>query len=172
MRDIVSEIGTFYTGLTAAPTISTTQTSPAVALTGYDGAMIYILANTLSSAGTMTPVIQVTNDNGSGSPVTGNWTNVPAADLVLWTSTSATNFAPVKATDANGLPTGNIQPTQLTTTTALNQRVGYIGTSFTSGGTTYNADWIRVVSTVASSWSAPYDVIICLGRPRVMPANV
>lgn len=172
MRDIVSEVGTFYTGLTAAPTISTTQTSPAVALTGYDGAMIYILANTLSSAGTMTPVVQVTNDNGSGSPVTGNWTNVPATDLVLWTSTSATNYAPVKANDSSGLPTGNSQPTVLTTTVALNQRVGYIGTSFTSGGTTYNADWIRVVSTVASSWSAPYDVVICLGRPRVMPANV
>jgi len=172
MRDIVSETGTFYSGLTAAPTINSTQTSAAVALTGYDGVMIYILAATLSSAGTMTPVVQVTNDNGSGSAVSANWTAVPASDLVLWTSTSATNFAPVKATDANGLPTGNIQPTALSSTVALNQRVGYIGTSFTSGGTTYNADWLRVVSTVASSWSAPYDVIICLGRPRIMPASV
>jgi len=172
MRDIVSEVGTFYSGLTAAPTITSTQTSAAAALTGYDGAMIYILATTLSSAGTMTPVIQVTNDNGSGSAVSANWTNVPAADLVLWTSTSATNFAPVKATDANGLQTGNIQPTALSSTVALNQRVGYIGTSFTSAGTTYNADWLRVVSTVASSWSAPYDVIILLGRPRLMPSNV
>ena len=172
MRDIVSEVGTFYTGLSAAPTISTTQTSPAVALTGYDGAMIYILATTLSSAGTMTPVVQVTNDNGSGSAVSANWTNVPATDLVLWTSTSATVFTAVKANDSNGLPTGNSQPTVLTSTVALNQRVGYIGTSFTSGGSTLSADWIRVVSTVASSWSAPYDVIIMLGRPRFMPANV
>lgn len=172
MRDIVSEVGTFFSGLTAAPTITSTQTSAGVALTGYDGAMIYILATTLSSAGTMTPVVQVTNDNGSGSAVSANWTNVPATDLVLWTSTSATNLAPTKANDSSGLPTGNSQPTVLTSTVALNQRVGYIGTSFTSAGTTYNADWIRVVSTVASSWSAPYDVIIMLGRPRIMPANV
>lgn len=173
MRDIVTYTGTFYTGLTALPTINSTQTSAAVALAGYDGAMVYILNSTASSAGTMTPVIQVTNDNGSGSPVSGNWTNVAATDLVTWQATSNTNFTPVKATDANGLPTGEIQPTALSSTVAINQRVGYIGTQFTTGGgTTLQAQWLRVVSTVASSWSAPYDVIILLGRPRLMPANV
>lgn len=173
MRDIVTEYGlTFYTGLTACPTISTTQTSAGVNLVGYDGCAIYILNPTASSAGTMTPVIQVTNDNGSGSPVSGNWTNVPVTDLVTWNATSNTSFTPVKVNDANGLPTGNIQPTVLSSTVAVNQRIGYIGTSFTSGGTTYEADWIRVVSTVASSWSAPYDVIIWPGRSRQIPANV
>ncbi len=172
MRDIVSEIGTFFTGLSACPTIAATQTSPAVALAGYDGAMIYILNPTASSAGTMTPVVQVTNDNGSGVPVAANWTAVPATDLILWQATSNSNYAPVKAIDANGLPTGNLQPAALTSTVAINQRVGYIGSSFVSGGVTYEADWIRVVSTDASSWSAPYDVIICLGRARDLPAAV
>lgn len=158
MRDIVSEIGTFFTGLTAAPTISSTQTSAAVKLSGYDGAMIYILASTLSSAGTMTPVVQYTNDDGTGNPNTGGWTNVPTTDLVLWTATSATNFTPIRV--------GNAQPTVLTTTVALNQRVGYIG------GVAGTSDYIRVVSTVASSWSAPYDCIIVLGRPRLQPAAV
>lgn len=171
MRDIVSEVGTFYTGLAACPTISTTQTSAGVNLQGYDGCLIYILNPTASNAGTMTPVVQVTNDN-NGSPNSSNWTNVPATDLVLWTATSNSNFTPVKANDSSGLPTGNSQPTALSSTTAINQRVGYIGFNFTSGGSTLEADWIRVVSTVASSWSAPYDVIILLGRPRQMPANV
>ncbi len=158
MRDIVSEIGTFYTGLTAAPTISTTQTSAAVALKGFDGAMIYILNPSVSSAGTMTPVIQYTNDDGTGNPNTSGWTNVPTSDLVLWTATSSTVYTPVKV--------GNSQPTVLSSTVALNQRVGYIG------GVAGTSDYIRVVSTVASSWSAPYDVIICLGRPRVLPSAV
>lgn len=171
MRDIVSEVGTFFTGLTSAPTISSTQTSAGVALSGYDGAMIYILNPTASSAGTMTPVIQVTNDN-SGSPTSANWTNVVATDLICWNATSNSVYTPVKVNDTNGLPTGNSQPTVLSSTVAINQRIGYIGTTFTTGGVTYNADWIRVVSTVASSWSAPYDVIILLGRPRFMPANV
>jgi hypothetical protein len=172
MRDIVSEVGTFYTGLSACPTISSTQTSPAVSLAGYDGCMIYILNPTATSAGTMTPVVQVTNDN-NGSPASGNWTAVAAPDLVLWQATSNSDYTPVKATDSSGLPTGNAQPTVLSSTTAINQRVGYIGYQFTtSGGATYEASWLRVVSTVASSWSAPYDVIILLGRPRKMPASV
>ncbi len=158
MRDIVSEIGTFYTGLTAAPTISATQTSPAVKLAGFDGAMIYILAATLSSAGTMTPVIQYTNDDGTGNPNNSGWTNVPVADLVLWTSKSATDFTPTRV--------GNAQPTALSSTVALNQRVGYIG------GIAGVSDYIRVVSTVASSWSAAYDVVIVLGRPRILPSSV
>lgn len=173
MRDIVSEVGTFYSGLTTPPTISTTQTSPAVALSGFDGAMVYILNPTASSAGTMTPVIQVTNDNGSGSPVSGNWTNVAVTDLICWNATSNSVYTPVKVNDTNGLPTGNSQPTVLSSTVAINQRIGYIGTNFTTGGgTTLEADWLRVVSTVASSWSAPYDVIICLGRARVKPSAV
>jgi hypothetical protein len=158
MRDIVSTIGTFYTGLTAAPTISATQTSGAVSLKGYDGAMIYIINPTASSAGTMTPVVQYTNDDGTGNPNSSGWTAVPNSDLVLWTSTSNTDRTPVKV--------GNAQPTQLTSSVALYQRVGY------EGGVSGTSDYIRVVSTVASSWSAPYDVIIVLGRPRVMPASV
>lgn len=175
MRDIVSEIGTFYTGLSAPPTISSTQTSPAVALDssfGFDGCMVYILNPTASSAGTMTPVIQVTDDN-NGSPNSSNWTAVAATDLVCWNATSNSNYEPVKVNDSNSLPTGNSQPTVLSSTVAINQRIGYIGTNFTtSGGVTLLASWIRVVSTVASSWSAPYDVTICLGRPRVKPSAV
>lgn len=169
MRDIVSEVGTFYTGLTADPTISSTQTSPGVALSGFDGAMVYIRNSTASAAGTMTPVIQVTNDN-NGSPNSSNWTNVAATDLITWNPNSAGD--PVKVNDSNGLPTGNSQPTVIGTS-ALNQRIGYIGTNFTTGGgVTLEADWIRVVSTVASSWSAPYMVEICLGRARVKPSAI
>ena len=158
MRDIVSQIGTLYTGLTAAPTISSTQTSAAVSLKGYDGAMIYIMNPSTSSAGTMTPVVQYTNDDGTGNPNTGGWTNVPAADLVLWTATSSSDHTPVRV--------GQSQPTALSSTVAINQRVGYVG------GIAGTSDYIRVVSTVASSWSAPYDVVIVLGRPRIMPASV
>ena len=172
MRDIVSTYGTIYTGLTACPTISTTQTSPAVALAGFDGCMVYILNPTASSAGTMTPVIQVTDDN-AGSANSSNWTAVAATDLVAWKATSNSVFTPIKVNDASGLPTGNIQPTALSSTVAINQRIGYIGYQFTtSGGTVLQASWIRVVSTIASSWSAPYDVVIMMGRPRVKPSAV
>jgi hypothetical protein len=164
MRDIVSEVGTFFSGVSALPVLKTTQTSPAVALTGYDGAMIYILSNNWTD-GTFTPVIQVTNDNGSGVPNAANWTAVPVADLVLWQATSTTNFAPVKV--------GNSQPAAISSAaTAINQRVGYIG--YLVPSTSLSADWLRVVSTISGgpATGMGYDVIILLGRPRLMPANV
>ena len=165
MRDIVSEIGTFYTGLTDLPVLKTTQTSPAVSLIGYDGCMIYILANQYTD-GTFTPVIQVAPDNGSGSP--GSWTAAPAIDLVTWQATSTTNKTPVKLNDANGNPTGRIQPNAISSAaTALPQRVGYVG------GVQGVSDWLRVVSTISGSPATGmgYDVIIVLGRPRIMPPS-
>src|SRR5690349_16163873 len=124
MRDIVSEVGTFYTGLSDLPVIKTTQTSPAVSLMGYDGCQIYILADQYTD-GTITPVIQVAPDN-NGSP--GSWTNAPATDLVAWQATSTTNKTPVKLNDSNGNPTGNSQPNAISSSaTAINQRIGYIG---------------------------------------------
>ena len=166
MRDIVSYTGTFFGGLTALQLVSGTQTSPAVALTGYDGAQVYIICSACAAAATLTPVLQVTNDNGSGVASSGNWTAVANADLVLWTATSASNFAPTFV--------GNQQPTELTNAVVLNQRVGYIGAGYftTGGGVTLPADWLRVVSTYGGSGNVTVDIVIHLGRPRLMPAPV
>lgn len=160
MRDIVSEVGTFYTGLTDLPVIKTTQTSPAVKLAGYDGAQVYILSDNWTD-GTITPVIQYTNDDGTGNPASANWASVPVADLIAWKATSATDRTPVRV--------GNSQPAAISSaTTAIYQRVGYIG------GIAGTSDYIRVVSTVTGSPSTGmgYDVIIHLGRPRIAPASV
>lgn len=164
MRDIVSDVGTFFTGLTDLPVLKTTQTSPAVSLQGYDGAMIYILTDQYTD-GTMTPVIQIAPDS-SGSP--GAWTNAPAIDLVTWQATSTTNKMPIKAVDASGFSSGRIQPSAISSTaTAINQRVGYVG------GVQGVSDWLRVVSTISGSPATGmgYDVIILLGRPRIRPAS-
>jgi hypothetical protein len=160
MRDIVSEVGTFFTGLSALPVIKTTQTSPAVKLAGYDGAQIYILAGNYTD-GTITPVIQYTNDDGTGNPNSGGWTSVPTSDLVAWSATSTTDSTPKKL--------GNQQPNAISSSaTAINQRIGYIG------GVAGTSDYIRVVSTVTGSpaTGSGFDVIIHLGRPRTMPASV
>lgn len=154
MRDVVSEVGSFFTGLTALPTIAATQTSPGVDLSTFDGCMIYILAGAWT-AGSMTPVIQESPDNST-------WTPVVATDLIAWSATSTTSATPVKLNDANGLPTGNSQPNAITSAaTAINQRVGYIG----------GKRFVRVVST-AAAFSGGYDVVILAGRPRLMPSNV
>ena len=175
MRDIVSETGTFFSGVLSTNMGSGGSTgtnygpaSTGVAISGYDGAMIYILNPSTSSAGTMTITVQVSNDS-AGSAVTNNWTDVATTDLVLWTATDATHYTPVKV--------GNAQPTVLSSTVALNQRVGYIGTNFTANaspgdGLLHTADWLRVKSVNGSSWSAPIDIVILLGRPRLMPAVV
>lgn len=165
MRDIVSELGTISTGMSDLTVVKTTQTSPAVALAGYDGCMVYILVDQYTD-GTMTPVIQVAPDN-NGSP--GTWSAAPATDLIAWQATSASNATPVKLNDSNGLPTGNTQPNAISSSgTALNQRVGYIG------GVAGTSDWLRVVSTISGSPATGmgYDVVIVRGRPRTLPANI
>lgn len=157
MRDIVSEVGTFDTGLTDLPVLKTTQTSAAFLLAGYDGICFDILADQYTD-GTFTPVIQVAPDV-AGSP--GAWTNAPVIDLVLWQATSATNRTPVRV--------GNAQPSAISSAlTAINQRVGYIG------GVAGTSDWIRIVSTISGgpATGMGYDVHVLRGRPRVMPANV
>lgn len=179
MRDIVSEVGTLYTGVAGLPATITTQTPTVVGagvvdLRGYDGCMIYILCAGLTDSGSMTPVIQVTNDDGTGSPTSGNWTAVaqstdtPAGfDLVAWAATSSTNFTPVKR--------GALQPLAIATgaTHLLNQRIGYTGLSFVKSGVTYEADFLRVVSTASGTLtSLLYDVIIVLGRSRIKPSAV
>lgn len=170
MRDIVSETGTFISGVlsTNMGTGGSTGTnygpaSTGVAISGYDGLMVYVLNPSTSSAGTMTITLQVTNDN-AGVANSSNWTDAPTADCVLWTATSVSSYTPVKV--------GNAQFTALSSTVALNQRLGYIGTTFATGGVTYTADWARVKSVNGSSWSAPIEVIILLGRPRLLPAVV
>lgn len=161
MRDLVTkETGTFFTGLTALPAIKTTQTSPAVAISNYNGATIYFLAGTWTD-GTLTPVVQYTNDDGTGNPNSGGWTTVPNADLVLWTATSATVFTPVRV--------GGSQPLAISSAaTAINQRVGYVG------GVQGTSDYLRVVTTVTGSpaTGCTYDVIIQLGEARNMPPAV
>jgi len=150
MRDIVTkETGTFFTGLSALPAVKTTQTSPGVDLASYNGATVYLLAGTWTD-GTLTPTIQESDDNST-------FTNVATTDLVAWAATSATVFTPVKV--------GNAQPSAISSaTTAINQRIGYIG----------GKRYIRVVTTVTGSpaTGCTYDVIIQAGEPRFMPAAV
>jgi len=157
VRDIVSETGSFFTGVSALPVLKTTQTSPSVDLAQFDGCMIYILAGNWTD-GTMTPVIQESADNST-------WNNVAATDLVSWSATSTTSATPVKLNDANGNPTGRTQPNAISSAaTAINQRVGYIG----------GLRYVRVVSTISGSPATGmgYDVIILAGRPRFLPSNV
>jgi hypothetical protein len=157
-RDIVSEVGSFYTGLSNLPVIKTTQTSGWIDLAQYDGCMVYIMAGNYSD-GTITPVIHVADVSGT------DLGSAAATDLVAWTATSTSSSAPVKLNDSNSLPTGNSQPNAISSAaSAINQRVGYIGSH----------RYIEVVSTVTGSPSTGcgYDVIIVAGRPRVMPANV
>lgn len=173
MRDIVSIAGTIRTGLTAIPSITATQTSPNIDLRGFDGCMIYILAGAMTgSGGTMTPIINVAPDNGSGAP--GSYAAAAVADLVLWTATSATDFTPIKQVLNNVLPNGTTnttnQPMIITTASAasqINQRVGYMG------GVAGTSDWLQIVTTASGTVSTfTYDVIVLLGRPRVMPSKV
>lgn len=150
MRDVVSEVGTFFTGLSALPAIKTTQTSGWIDLANYDGAMIYLLAGTYTD-GTLTPVIHVSDDGSTdlGAAAT--------TDLVLWQATSASVFTPVKS--------GNAQPSAISSSaTAINQRVGYLGSH----------RYIQVVTTVTGSpaTGCQYDAIVLAGRPRFMPSNV
>lgn len=169
MRDIVSETGTFDTGLTSLPNVTTTQTSPNIDVRGYDGCLFYLLAGTMTGAGgTMTPIINVAQDNGSGAP--GAWSAAPVTDLILWTATSATIRTPIRQPLNNVLPNGTTnttnQPMVITTASAasqINQRIGYIG----------NADWLQIVTTQSGTVTAfAYDAIILRGRPDYMPANV
>lgn len=159
MRDIVTKHGTIFTGLSALPAQTATQNSSGVDLANYNGAMIYILAGTWTD-GTHTFHVQESNDNGS----TDVWADVAATDLVLWQATSSSVFTPVKANDANSLPTGNLQPVAISSAaTAINQRVGYIGAK----------RWIRMRTVVSGASSgALYDIVIEAGEPRNMPANV
>lgn len=157
MRDVVSEVGSFFNGMTALPLVKTTQTSAGVDLANYDGAMVYLLAGTWTD-GTITPVIQESADNAT-------WNPVAATDLVAWSAASATDATPTKLNDSNGNPTGHSQPNAISSAaTAINQRVGYIG----------GQRYIRVVSTVTGSpaTGAGYSVVILAGRPRKMPAAV
>ncbi len=150
MRDTVSELGTVFTGLGALPVIKTTQTSGWIDHANYNGATVYLLANTWTD-GTITPVIHESDD---GSADLGA---VAVTDLVAWKATSATDYTPVRR--------GGAQPLAISSAaTALNQRVGY------NGGHRY----IQVVSTVTGSPSTGcgYDVIIVAGRPHNMPAAV
>lgn len=149
MRDIVSEVGTIFTGLTALPAIKTTQTSPGVDLSGYDGAMIYLLAGTWTD-GTFTPVVQESVDNIT-------FTTVAVTDLVAFQATSATVFTPVK--------NGGAQFAVISSAaTAINQRIGYIG----------GLRYIRLLNTVTGSpaTGCTLDAFIVAGRPRFMPASV
>jgi hypothetical protein len=173
MRDIVSVVGTFLTGLTTLPSITTTQTSPNIDLRGYDGCMIYIMAGAMTgSGGTMTPIINVAPDNGSGAP--GSFTAAPASDLVLWTATSSTDHTPIRQALGSTLPNGTAnttnQPQVITTASAASQiyqRIGYIGCV---AGV---SDWLQVVSTASGTVSTfIYDVVVLLGRPRTLPAKV
>ena len=175
MRDIVSEIGTFFEGLSQLQTVTATQHSAAISNIGdilgkYDGLMVYVLTGTFTSTATMVVTIEVTNDSG-GSPVSNNWTAIPVTDQVVWEATSATDGTPVKI--------GNVVAPTLSATHGVNQRIGWFGSgdTFTANsspgdGLVHNIDYVRVTSTYGGSGNAVLDVIIVAGRPRVQPAFV
>lgn len=174
MRDIVSELGTFYEGLSQLQTVTATQNSAAISAAQvgkFDGFAVYVLTGAFTSSATMAVAIQVTNDNGSGSPVSNNWTNIPVTDQVVWEATSATVYDPVKI--------GNVAAPTLSATHGVNQRIGYFGSvqTFTANsspgdGLSHSVDWYRVTSTYGGSGNAVLDEIIVLGRPRHMPSDV
>ena len=146
MGDVVSEVGSFYTGLTAPPSITSTQTSPWVDLQGFDGACVQIICSTYTS-GTLTPVVEESADASTANTVAN-------ADLVSWSATSATDHTPVAV--------GNAQPTAISSAgTAINWRVGYIGAK----------RYIRLTST-SSSANLLFDATILTGRPRFAPSRV
>lgn len=165
MRDIVTKHGTIRnalkSGSLAANGSNQTINGSDNDNSAYNGVMFYIIPGTYTD-GTHTFTIQEADDNGSGSP--SSYSTVAATDLITWQATSTTVFTPVKANDANGLPTGNIQPQAISSSaTNIYQRIGYIG----------QKRWVRiiVVSTGVTS-GASYEVIVELGEPRFMPANV
>jgi hypothetical protein len=150
VRDIVSEVGSLFGGLTALPVVKTTQTSAWIDLANFDGAMVYILANNWTD-GTITPVIHE-SDDGSTDLGAAN-----GADLVAWSATSASDSTPKKL--------GGQQPNAISSAaTAINQRIGYIG----------GHRYIQVASGVTGSPSTGvgYMVVIVAGRPRNMPSAV
>lgn len=159
MRDLVTtQTGTFFIGVPKAslPAWTSTFNSPGVDLANYNGATMYILAGTWTD-GTHTITLQESSDNSS-------FADVAAADLVSWQATSTTSATPLKATDASSLPTGNIQPTAITSAaTMINWRVGYIGAK----------RYIRAKATLSGITSgATYDIVIQAGHARVLPPNV
>lgn len=175
MRDIVSEhIGTMYRGLSQLQTVTDTQHSAAITaaqLGKYDGFAVYVLTGTFTSSATMAVTIEVTNDDGSGSPTTDNWTAIPVTDQVVWEATSTTDFTPVKI--------GNVAAPTLSATHGVNQRIGWFGSgpTFTANaspgdGLSHSIDYARVTSTYGGSGNAVFEVIIDLGRPRTSPAEV
>lgn len=174
MRDIVSEVGTFYRGLSQLQTVTSTQHSAAISaaqIGKYNGFAVYVLTGTFTSTATMSVAIEVTNDDGTGSPTSNNWTAIPVTDQVVWEATSATDFTPKKI--------GNVAAPAISLAHGVNQRIGYFGTpqTFTANaspgdGAVHNADYFRVTSTYASSGNAVFDVVIVLGRPDIMPSEV
>ena len=173
MRDIVSNVGSFYRGLSQLQTVTATQHSAAIAasqLGKYDGFMVYVLTGTFTSSATMAVTIEVTNDSG-GSPVSNNWTAIPVTDQVVWEATSTTDFTPVRL--------GSVAAPTLSASHGVNQRIGWFGSgpTFTANsspcdGLVHNIDYARVTSTYGGSGNAVFDVVIVLGRSRVKPSDV
>lgn len=144
-RDI-TQLGSFFTGLAAPPSITSSQVSPWVDLQGFDGAEVAIICSTYTS-GTLTPVIEDSDD--ASTPTTA-----ANADLVAWSATSATDHTPVHV--------GGAQPTAISSAgTAINWRVSYIG----------NKRYIRLNST-SSSANLLFDAMIFAGRARIAPSRV
>lgn len=144
-RDI-TQLGSFFTGIAAPPSITSSQVSPWVDLQTFDGAEVAIICSTYTS-GTLTPVIEESNDASTPNTVAN-------ADLVAWSATSATDHTPVHV--------GGAQPTAISTAaTAINWRVSYIGAK----------RYIRLNSTSSSS-NMLFDAVIFTGRARTSPSIV
>lgn len=175
MRDIVTRfLGTIYRGLSQLQTVTATQHSAAIAaaqIGKYNGLAVYVLTGTFTSSATMAVAIEVTNDDGTGTPTSNNWTAIPVTDQVVWEATSATNFTPNKI--------GNVAAPTLSASHGVNQRIGWFGSgdTFTANaspgdGLVHNIDYVRVTSTYGGSGNAVLDIIIDLGDARFGPADV
>lgn len=165
MRDNVSKLGQLLYGAAAAtlPAFTASWTGATIdlqALPEYNAATLYILAGAWTD-GTHAFTIQEAPDNGSGAP--GTWTVVATTDLNAFTAPSAAVLYP---------PTkiGNAQPAAISSApTAINQRVGYVG-SYPGGGATR---FLRVTGVVTGATiGAKYLPLWVLGEPRIFPAAV
>lgn len=167
-RDNVNKIGTIIPAGAVAgslPAVTATYTGATIDTMSqgvYNAATLYILAGTWTD-GTHTFVFQEAPDVGNGTiagGVVGAWQNVGTNSINDMSKLETANVA-------GGLPisiTGPGQPAAITSAaTALNQRVGYLG----------SYRYLRCnVTTAGTTVGAKYLPLIVLGEPRVIPAAV
>ena len=158
-RDNVNKIGTIWPWVAGASlpanTASVNGQSIPVAPGGYNAVAWYILAGTWTD-GTHAFTVQEAPDNGSGAP--GTWNAVASTDLSKLETANPLGNLPITIASAGSQPASIVSAA-----TALNQRVGYLGSQ----------PWVRMITTVAGATTgAKYFAVCITGEPRVLPAQV